>query len=351
MKNNIISDRKIRVGIIGCGRIADKHMTAIKQFESDLSLCAAFDVNEGALQKVMDKYSIDTYQNLNDMLSKANLDIVSICTPSGLHAEQTINAARNHIHVVSEKPMATKWADGVEMVKQCKQHGVELFIVKQNRNTPTIKLLKQAIDKNRFGKIYQINVNVFWTRPQEYYDNAPWLGTWEFDGGALMNQASHYVDLLHYLFGPVDSIQAFTATQARKIETEDSAVLNIRWRHGALGSLNVSMLTYPKNLEGSITVLGEKGTVVIGGKSVNDISVWEFADQQPEDDTIQQASEEATNAVGFGHTYYYQNVIDVLRGKATAATDGISGLHSLELLIAAYRSARDDVTVNLPLEI
>ncbi|MCW5589290.1 MAG: Gfo/Idh/MocA family oxidoreductase [Legionellales bacterium] len=351
MSSQLINDRKIRIGLIGYGQIAKKHIKAIRELTDDLSLVAITDANPQALHHAMQTESVDGYSDLNDMLQKSNLDIVTICTPSGLHAMQTMACAGQGKHVICEKPMAVKWQDGLAMVDVCKKNNVNLFVVKQNRNTPTLQLLKQAIDKKRFGKIYQVAMNVFWTRPQDYYDTAPWRGTWEYDGGALMNQASHYVDLFHWLFGAVESVSAFTATQARNIETEDSAVMNVRWRNGALGSLNVSMLTYPKNLEASLTVLGEKGTVKIGGVSVNNIEHWEFADVQPEDNHIVKASEETTQAVGFGHTYYYQNVIDTLRGKTRAATDGSSGLHSLELLIAAYRSARDGITIHLPLEI
>ncbi|HTM78436.1 MAG TPA: Gfo/Idh/MocA family oxidoreductase, partial [Devosia sp.] len=186
--------------------------------------------------------------------------------------------------------------------------------------------------------------------PQEYYDSAAWRGTWEFDGGAFMNQASHYVDLLDWLIGPIESLQAYTATLARNIEVEDSGVVNIRWRSGALGSMNVTMLTYPKNLEGSITILGEKGTVRIGGLAVNQIQHWEFAEAHPDDDKVANASYETSSVYGFGHPLYYDNVIQVLRGEAEPETDGRAGLRSLEVLIGIYRAARDGIRVHLPLD-
>ncbi|MGW9229086.1 Gfo/Idh/MocA family oxidoreductase, partial [Streptomyces niveus] len=192
--------------------------------------------------------------------------------------------------------------------------------------------------------------NVFWTRPQSYYDSASWRGTWEFDGGAFMNQASHYVDLLEWLGGPLESVQAYTATLARNIEVEDSGVIGLRWRSGALGSVNVTMLTYPQNLEGSITIIGEKGTVRIGGVAVNEIQQWQFAESDPDDEAVASASYETTSVYGFGHPLYYDNVIQVLRGEAEPETDGREGLKSLEVLIAAYMSARDGKRVALPLE-
>jgi UDP-N-acetyl-2-amino-2-deoxyglucuronate dehydrogenase len=251
---------------------------------------------------------------------------------------------------MTEKPMATRWHDGVRMVKACDEAGVRLFVVKQNRRNATLQLLKKAIEHDRFGKIYSVAMNVFWTRPQEYYDSAKWRGTWEFDGGAFMNQASHYIDLLHWMIGPVESVMAYTATLARNIEVEDSGVAAIRWRSGAMGTLNVTMLTYPKNMEGSITILGEKGTVRIGGVAVNEIQTWEFADTRPEDAEVASSSYQTTSVYGLGHPLYYRNVIETLRGEAEPETDGREGLITLELLIAMYLSSRDGKRVALPLE-
>jgi len=246
--------------------------------------------------------------------------------------------------------MATRWKDGLRMVEACDHAGVTLFVVKQNRRNPTLQLLKRAVMQKRFGRICMVVINVFWTRPQEYYDMDAWRGTWEFDGGALMNQASHYVDLLDWLIGPIESLQAYTGTLARDIEVEDTATMNIRWRSGAMGSMNVTMLTYPKNLEGSITILGEKGTVRVGGVAVNEIQHWEFAEPHEDDDKIAGAIYETTSVYGFGHPLYYDNVIKSLRGEAKPETDGREGLRSLEVLIAAYLSARDGRRVSLPLQ-
>jgi UDP-N-acetyl-2-amino-2-deoxyglucuronate dehydrogenase len=246
--------------------------------------------------------------------------------------------------------MATRWQDGKRMVAACDAAGVRLFVVKQNRRNATLQMLKKAIEQDRFGRIYMVSVNVFWNRPQSYYDSAKWRGTWEFDGGAFMNQASHYVDLLDWMVGPVESVQAYTATLARDIEVEDTGVVALRWRSGALGTMNVTMLTHPKNFEGSITIIGEKGTVRIGGVAVNEIVHWDFADRRPEDEKVKDASYQTTSVYGFGHPLYYDNVIKTLRGEAEPETDGREGLKSLELLIATYISARDGRRVTLPLE-
>jgi UDP-N-acetyl-2-amino-2-deoxyglucuronate dehydrogenase len=236
------------------------------------------------------------------------------------------------------------------MVAACDEEGVHLFVVKQNRLNPTLQLLKRAVIKRRFGRIYMVNVNVFWTRPQSYYDQSRWRGTWEFDGGAFMNQASHYVDLLDWLIGPIESVHAYTSTLERNIEVEDTGVANVKWRSGALGSVNVTMLTYPKNLEGSITILGEKGTVKVGGVAVNEIQHWEFAEPDPDDARVADASYGTSSVYGVGHPMYYDNVIRVLRGETTPETDGREGLRSLETLIAMYTSARDGRRVSLPLD-
>jgi UDP-N-acetyl-2-amino-2-deoxyglucuronate dehydrogenase len=246
--------------------------------------------------------------------------------------------------------MSTRWNDGLRLVKACDEAGVRLFVVKQNRRNATLKLVKQAIEEKRFGRICMVNVNVFWNRPQSYYDSAPWRGTWEFDGGAFMNQASHYVDLLDWLIGPVQSVHAFTATLARDIEVEDTGVANIRWRSGALGSINVTTLAHKQNFEGSLTILGEKGTVRVGGVAVNEIQHWEFADSRAIDANVAQASYTPTSVYGFGHPEYYANVMDSIRGVAEPETDGREGLRSLELLIGIYLSARDGRVVSLPLD-
>jgi UDP-N-acetyl-2-amino-2-deoxyglucuronate dehydrogenase len=346
-----ISGRKIRIALVGCGRISKNHFGSIAQLEQDLELVAVCDIHADVLKQHAEQYKVSGHSNMFDLLQKEQIDLVALCTPSGLHPQQAIMAAQHGVHVVTEKPMGTRFADGVAMVKACDQAGVRLFVVKQNRRNATLQLLKRALDQGRFGRIYNVALNVFWTRPQDYYDQGNgWRGTWEFDGGAFMNQASHYIDLLDWLIGPVESVMAYTATQSRSIEAEDSGVAAIRWRSGTMGTLNVSMLAYPKNLEGSITILGEKGTARLGGIAANEIQEWKFSDPKPEDADIEAASYATTSVYGFGHPLYYQNVVDVMRGHAEPDTDGRSGLKSLELLVAMYRSARDGVKVALPLE-
>ncbi len=344
-----IVDRKIRLALVGCGRIANNHFGAIEGHAGDVELVDVCDVDPAALAAAVQRTGAKGHAGLNGLLATTNADVVILTTPSGLHPQQAIEAAQSGRHVITEKPMATRWEDGLAMVRACDEAGVQLFVVKQNRRNATLQLLKAAVEQNRFGRIYSVALNVFWTRPQEYYDTAKWRGTWEMDGGAFMNQASHYIDLLNWLIGPVESVMTYTGTLARNIQAEDTGVSAIRWRNGAMGTLNVTMLTYPKNLEGSITILGEKGSVRVGGVAVNEIQTWEFADNRPEDEEIKVASYATTSVYGFGHPLYYDNVIKTLRGQAIAETDGREGLKSLELLVAMYMSAREGRRVALPL--
>jgi UDP-N-acetyl-2-amino-2-deoxyglucuronate dehydrogenase len=346
----VITGRKIRVAIVGCGRISKNHFGSIEQHASNFELVSLCDIDSAVLDEHTSRYHVHGYTFIEEMLKKEELDILVLCTPSGLHPSQAELAAKYSVNVITEKPMATRWADGVRMVKACDDAGVRLFVVKQNRRNTTLQLLKRAVSEGRFGKVYMVHLNVFWTRPQSYYDQGNgWRGTWEFDGGAFMNQASHYVDLLDWLIGPVEKVQAMMST-TRNIEVEDTGVLNVKWRNGALGSMSVTMLTYPQNLEGSITILGERGTARVGGVAVNDIQLWQFEDSKDYDTEIHNANYETSSVYGFGHPLYYKNVLDVMRGDAEPETDGREGLKSLELMIAAYLAARDGTSVSLPLE-
>ena len=344
-----ITERKVRFALVGCGRIAGNHFEAIERHAERAELIAVCDNDPEALAAAAKRTGARGFSSLAALLEASKPDCVVLATPSGLHPQQAMEAAAAGIDVMTEKPMATRWADGQAMVRACDDAGVRLFVVKQNRRNRTLQLLKQCMQLNRFGRIYMVTVNVFWSRPQSYYDSAEWRGTWEFDGGALMNQASHYVDLLDWLIGPVESVMAYTGTLARNIEVEDTAAAALKWRNGALGSVNVTMLTYPKNLEGSITILGERGSVRVGGVAVNEIQHWAFDTPHGMDAGLADANYQTTSVYGFGHPLYYDNVIRTLRGEAQPETDGREGLKSLELLIAMYLSARDGKRVNLPL--
>jgi len=344
-----IANRRIRFALVGCGRISENHFIAIEKHADRAELVGVCDIDPAALGRAEARTGAPGFRSLEALLAGTSADIVILATPSGLHPRQAMQAARAGRHVLTEKPMATKWDEGMDMVRVCREAGVKLFVVKQNRLNATMQALKKAMDEGRFGRIYMVNVNVFWTRPQSYYDDAPWRGRWDMDGGAFLNQASHYVDMVDWLVGPVDSVHAYTATLARDIEAEDTGVMSLRLRRGGLASISVTMLAHGKNFEGSITLLGERGTVRVGGVAINRIDHWEFDEPRPGDDEVRAASYQTSSVYGFGHPLYYANVIDTLRGDASAQVDGYEGLRSLEVVIAAYRSARDGVRVGLPL--
>ena len=339
---------RFKVALVGCGRISRNHFDAIRKIDG-LTLSAVCDSISARAQAAGEQEGVPYFVSFEEMLSAADYDVVSVCTPSGLHAAHGALAARAGKHVITEKPMAITLTQADDLVKACDEAGVFLFVVKQNRLNPPIQLLRRAIDKGRFGRIYLANTTVRWQRPPEYYAAEPWRGTWEFDGGAIMNQASHYVDLMQWLVGPVESVMAKTATQARPIEAEDSGVAILRFRSGALGVIEVNVLTYPRNLEGSITVLGEKGSVKIGGTAVNRVEHWLFADYDDDDKLVEGASTNPPNVYGFGHEGYYRNVLAVLRGQEKPGTDGRAGRKSLELILGIYESAKTGQDVPLPL--
>jgi UDP-N-acetyl-2-amino-2-deoxyglucuronate dehydrogenase len=239
--------QSFRVALVGCGRISANHFEAIARIDG-LSLVAVCDTVEERARTAGEAQGVPWFASYEQMLATVPCDVVAIATPSGLHPQQGVLAARAGKHVVSEKPMAITLSAADELVHACDEAGVHLFVVKQNRLNATVQLLKRALDKGRFGRLYMVNATVRWARPQEYYDQAKWRGTWEFDGGAFMNQASHYVDLVQWLMGPVESVMAKTATMARRIEAEDSGAALLKFRNGAIGVLEVTMLTFPKNL-------------------------------------------------------------------------------------------------------
>jgi len=340
--------KDIKFGLIGCGRISSKHFEAISEIE-DAEIVACTDIVKRKAQAAAEQFGVKSfYSNYKTMLDKEDMDAVLICTPSGMHPEMGIEAAKRKINVVTEKPMGINLNSADALVKACDDNHVGLFVVKQNRLNPAIQLLKKAIDKGRFGRLFSANATVRWTRPQSYYDMAKWRGTWEFDGGAFMNQASHYLDLIQWLMGPVESVMSFTATMNHTIETEDMGAGLIHFRTGAIGVVEVTMNTFPRNYEGSITIMGENGTVKIGGVAVNKVDHWEFKDYDDDDKLIETAATNPTSVYGFGHLGYLQNVVDALKGKAKPDTDGRSGRKSLELILAMYQSAKTGKKVALP---
>ena len=333
----------IRIALLGCGRISKNHIDSIKALHSEglATLVATCDIMSERAEAAAASFGpgCTPFTDYSEMFQREDIDLVSICTPSGLHPEHVIQAARVGKHALSEKPAGTKTADVDRAIQACDEARVKYFVVKQNRFNRTVQLLRKALDAGRFGQVYMIASNVFWTRPQDYYDMAPWRGTWTLDGGCLSNQASHYVDLVQWFSGAVESVQAFSGTLARRIEAEDTIVVNLRFRSGALGSINVTVLTYPKNLEGSITVLGEKGTVRISGVALNKIEQWQFEDSHPMDEEVKNISYETGSVYGFGHLDFYRHCLDVLDNGAEEMVSGREGRKTVEIIEAAYQSA------------
>ena len=341
-------DGRVRLALVGCGRISRNHFDAIAKVP-ELELVAVADIDVSRAEREGAVHGVPAFASLEAMLDAVPSDLVSICTPSGLHPQHGILAAERGRHVLTEKPMAISLAGADDLVTACDAAGVHLFVVKQNRLNPAIQLLKRAVDKERFGRVYMANTTVRWARPQEYYDQESWRGTWEFDGGTMMNQASHYVDLMQWLVGPVESVMAKTATQARHIEAEDSGVAVLKFRSGALGVIEVNVLTYPRNIEGSITILGEKGSVKVGGTAVNRVEHWQFESYDDDDKLVETVATTPPSVYGYGHEGYYRNLLPVLRGTARADTDGRAGRKSLELILAIYESAKTGCEVPIPL--
>jgi UDP-N-acetyl-2-amino-2-deoxyglucuronate dehydrogenase len=339
-----------RIALLGCGRISQNHFEAIKKVP-ELKLVAVCDEVPDRAKAAGEANGVPWFSDYAKMLKDVACDAVTICTPSGLHSSHGILAARAGKHVITEKPMSITLEQADALVDACDKARVSLFVVKQNRLNPAVQLLKRAVDKGRFGRIYLANTTVRWQRPQDYYDAASWRGTWEFDGGAFMNQASHYVDLIQWLLGPVESVVAKTATQARRIEAEDSGVAVLKFRSGALGVIEVNVLTYPQNWEGSISIMGEKGTVKVGGTAVNKVERWEFADKDPDDAQVATSATNPPSVYGFGHEGYYRNVLAVLAGTAKPETDGRAGRKSLELILGIYESAKTGREIPLPLRV
>jgi predicted dehydrogenase len=302
-------------------------------------LVAACDIDLPKAKAIGDQFDIPYFSDMHQMIQEVPCDVVVILTESGNHAKHAVELAKHGKHIVVEKPMALTLEDADAMIRACDLAGAKLFVVKQNRfNIPVVKL-REALEQRRFGKLVLGTVRVRWCRPQEYYDQAPWRGTWAQDGGVLTNQASHHVDLLEWMMGEVESVFAKGTTALARIEAEDTAVVTLKFRNGALGIIEATTATRPKDLEGSISILGEGGTVEIGGFAVNKMKTWSFVDKQAgDDDVMEQYSVNPPSVYGFGHQAYYEHVVDCIANNKQHLVDGLQGRKSLELINAIYES-------------
>lgn len=330
----------LKFALLGCGRIAKRHSELLGHGQiGNAKLVAVCDIVEEKAKKIGEQFGVPYFTDMNEMLANTDIDVVTVLTESGSHAEHVIEIAKHKKHIVVEKPMALTLDDADAMIKACDEAGVKLFVVKQNRfNVPVVKT-REALEAGRFGKLVLGTVRVRWCRPQAYYDQDPWRGTWALDGGVLTNQASHHVDLLEWMMGEVESVQAMSTTALANIEAEDTAIVNLRFRNGALGIIEATTAVRPKDLEGSLSVLGEKGTVEIGGFAVNQMKVWNFTEEQEGDaDVMEKYSVNPPNVYGFGHQAYYDHVVDSILNNTKHLVDGLQGRKSLELINAIYES-------------
>ena len=335
--------------VVGCGNIGEKHARVLSELEGAKLVAVCDNIRERVIE-FGKKYNAKPYSDYSRLLKDKNVDVVTICTPSGMHAQMTIEAAEAGKHVVTEKPMALTLRGADKMIEICKKNNVRLFVVKQNRYNPPIKRLKEAIDKGRFGKIFLVNTTVRWSRPQKYYNGDAWRGTWKMDGGVIMNQASHHVDLLRWLVGPVESVFARVETLTHKIEVDDTAVVTLKFKNGALGIIEATTGIFPKNLEGSVAVFGTKGSAKVGGSCVSKIEVWDFQDYENEDDEILKFSSIPPDVYAYSHREVFRNIIGALRTNKDPLISGIEGRNTLELILAIYKSAMTGKEVKLPLE-
>ena len=341
-------EKKIRFAIIGCGRIAPKHAESIEAL-SEAELVAVCDIVPEHAQAFADKYNAEPYTDYLEMLKRSDIDVITIATPSGLHAEIGIAAAAAGKHVLVEKPMAMTLKTADAMIEACRKAGVKLGVIHQNRFNASIKLLRKALEEGRFGNLTHGQASVRWNRNDNYYTQAPWRGTKLQDGGVLMNQSIHNIDLLQWTFGPVESVFGYTATFMRKIEMEDMGAAVIRFKSGAIGLIEAASTIYPKNIEETLNVFGETGSVIVGGIAVNRIEVWELPDSVEEKNEIFASQEgDPPTVYGFGHRELISDLIQAIREDREPAIPGEEGRKALEIILAIYKCQETKQPVMFP---
>lgn len=350
---------KLRFAIIGCGRISYKHVEAIVNNREEAVLIAACDVIE---EKAADKKAeyikllnetvdVNIYTDYKDMLKNEKIDGVAICTESGYHPEISIYCMNNGIHVICEKPMALSTDDADRMIESARKNKVKLCVSHQNRFNLPIHKLRNAVEEKRFGKLINGTARILWNRNMGYYEQAPWRGTWELDGGTLMNQCIHNIDLLQWMMGgEVDTVYAQCDTFLRDIEGEDFGAILIRFKNGSIGIVEGTACVYPKNLEETLSIFGEKGTVCIGGLAVNKIETWKFADGIDSEDKILTSQDEDPDTVyGYGHTPLFKDFIDAVKNNREPLINGKEGKKAMSIILAAYKSRLTGMPVKFPI--
>lgn len=337
---------------MGCGRIAKRHGDLISSGAIEGSdLVAVCDPKTDRSKSFSEEFSIPGYSSLEDLLKNHDQDVDAVCvlTESGYHADHAVEVAKAGKHVIVEKPMALTLDDADRMIEACDVAGVKLFVVKQNRYNTPVRLARKAFEMGYFGKLVMGSVRVRWRRDQGYYDQDAWRGTWAMDGGVFANQASHHVDLLQWFLGNPVSVYARSRAALVDIECDDTGTALVEFQNGALGVIEATTAARPKNLEGSLSILGEKGTVVIGGFAVNKITTWEFEDEEAMAllSSTPEHNDNPPDVYGYGHKIYLNNVAENIRGGAGSLVDGLEGKRSLELVSAIYESIETGHEVSL----
>jgi UDP-N-acetyl-2-amino-2-deoxyglucuronate dehydrogenase len=340
---------KLGFGVIGCGRIAPKHTESIMAIP-EAELIAVCDIIPEKAQVFARKYQAEPYLDYHELLKRKDIDIVTIATPSGSHAEIGIAAAKAGKHILVEKPMSMTLKEADLLIKTCRECGVKLGVIHQNRFNKAIKLLRSALEAGRFGKLTHGQATVRWNRNQDYYDQAPWRGTRLQDGGVLMNQSIHNIDLLQWMLGPVESVYGYTTTALRKIEMEDVAGAVLKFKNGAIGLIEAASTIYPRNIEETLNIFGETGSVIIGGIAVNRVEVWEFPESAEEKQQIFASQENDPPTVyGFGHREIIEDMIKAVQNDKIPAVPGEEGRKALEIILAIYKCQETGQPVKLPL--
>jgi UDP-N-acetyl-2-amino-2-deoxyglucuronate dehydrogenase len=331
----------LKFAVVGCGRVSNNHLKALTSGKINGQLVAVCDIDEKKAHLKSKEFGVPYYTDYHEMMHRhAEIDVVDIATPTGYHAKHVIDLSRYGKHLVVEKPMALQVSDCDEMINACGENNCRLFVVKQNRFNTAVVAAREALDSGRFGKLVMGTVRVRWKRLQSYYEQDNWHGTWEMDGGVMSQQSSHHLDLLQWFLGPIEEMQCISTTRLLNIEVEDTSLATFKFKSGALGAYEATVATRPEDLEGSLSILGEKGSVIIGGKAVNKIIYWKFLEELPEDALMQDASsQEVPNVYGHGHAPYLANVIDAIVSKKPALVEAAEGKKNIEILTALYESA------------
>ena len=346
----------MKYALIGCGRIATNHIKAV--LNNKLELVAMCDVNEEHITALMEKHGLEKeqgikrYTDYKKMVAENELELVSIATESGLHAEIALYCIDHGINVIIEKPMAMSIADANEIVKRSNERNVKVSACHQNRFNIAVQEMRKAVESGRFGKLSHGSIHVRWNRNKDYYTQASWRGTWAQDGGALMNQCIHGIDLLRWMMGDeVEEIYGVTRQQFHDyLEAEDIGMALVKFKNGAIATIEGTTNVFPKNLEETLYLFGEKGTVKLGGKSTNNIDVWDFADESEQDQKNKGLEEETCNVYGNGHTSLFADMIDAIKNDRKPYVDAVAGRNALEMILAIYKSQKTGMPVKLPLE-